>query len=262
MIMQEYLISNASLSYINPLVCGEERCKPNLAVGPNKRQYYLLHFVLSGKGILRKNGRVYEVNTDECFVIRPNELVYYEADKDEPWYYVWVGFTTDVLLPNVIRDNEVICCPKLRKLFLSLKNVRNIGSGREEYVSSVIFKIFQALSSAKSRKNQLVETAKLYIDSNFMNHISVCAIAEKLHINRSYFYKIFKKQEGISPQQYLCSFRLNQAKLMLNETDKTVNETASACGFSDVFTFSKAYKNKFGYSPKQERNKSRDSTGF
>jgi AraC-like DNA-binding protein len=249
----EYLISNASLSYINPLICGEEKCLPNHSFGPHKRQYYLLHYVLNGKGTLKKNEKIYTVNADECFVIRPNEITYYEADSNEPWHYIWIGFTTDISLPNHIRNNEVFSCVNLRPLFLSLKNVCEMENNKEEYLSSVIFKMFQQLSIPKAKKNQFVETAKLYIETNYAENISVSSIAEMLHINRSYFYKIFKKQESISPQQYICLFRLNQAKLMLKQTNKTINEIALDCGFSDSFAFSKAYKNQFNYSPKQER---------
>lgn len=251
----DYLISNASLNYINPLISGEEQCLPNHFFGPHKRQYYLLHYVLSGKGILKKNGKTYTITTDECFVIRPNEITYYEADSKDPWHYVWIGFTADISLPGVIMDNEVIANHKLRELFLSLKNVCKIENNKEVYLASIIFQMLQLLSISKPTKNHFVETAKLYIDSNFMNDVSVSSIAEMLHINRSYFYKIFKNEVGISPQQYICSFRLNQAKLMLRETDKAINQIAADCGFSDVFIFSKAYKNMFNISPKQERNK-------
>ena len=250
----EYLISNASLSYINPLMCGEEKCLPQHFFGPYKRQYYLLHYVLSGKGILKKSEKTYTVNADECFVIRPNEITYYEADSENPWHYVWIGFTADIPIPNVISNNEIISGKRLRELFLSLKNVCKIENNKEEYLSSVILQIFQSLTISETVKNQYVETAKLYIDSNYMNDISVSSIAEMLHINRSYFYKIFKKEEGISPQQYICSFRLNHAKLMLKKTYKTINQIAEDGGFSDVFTFSKAYKNIFHHSPKQERS--------
>lgn len=250
----EYLISNASLSYINPLICGEEQCPAKHSFGPHKRQYYLLHYVLSGKGILKKNEKTYTVNADECFVIRPNEITYYEADSENPWHYVWIGFTADIPIPNAISNNEIISDKRLRELFLSLKSVCEIENNKEEYLSCIIFQIFQKLTISETVKNQLVETAKLYIDSNYMNDISVSSISEMLHINRSYFYKIFKKEEGISPQQYICSFRLNNAKLMLKKTDKTINQIAEDCGFSDVFTFSKAYKNMFNHSPKQERS--------
>jgi AraC-like DNA-binding protein len=249
----EYLISNASLSYINPLICGEEKCKPSHSFGPHKRKYYLLHYVMSGKGTFKSNGNIYSVNANECFVIRPNEITYYEADKNNPWEYVWVGFTTDIPLPNAIIENDIIHNNDLRNLFLSLKSVYNIDNKKEEYLASIIFKMFQTLSLSTNTKNQLVEKAKLYIDTNYMNNISVSSIAEQLHINRSYFYKLFKKEEGISPQEYLCCFRLNQAMLMLKQTDKSISEIATTCGFSDVFVFSKAYKIKFNHSPKQER---------
>ena len=72
--------------------CGIHDCEPSHSFGPAIRPNYLLHFVIKGKGNYYLNDNCYEVKENECFLIRPNELTFYQADKDDPWTYVWVGF--------------------------------------------------------------------------------------------------------------------------------------------------------------------------
>ena len=55
-------------------------------------QHFLLHFVLKGKGAYYLNDQKYEIKKDQCFLIRPNELTFYQADQEDPWTYIWVRF--------------------------------------------------------------------------------------------------------------------------------------------------------------------------
>ena len=60
--------------------------------------------------------------------------------------------------------------------------------------------------------------------------------------------RVFKKSEGVSPQEYLIRLRLKRGREFI-EKGFNVSETATMCGFSDVFSFSKAFKKQLGVSP-------------
>ena len=80
------------LSDIVPLFIGYEDCLPSHSFGPFARNSYLVHYVLSGKGKFFARGRSYDLKSGEYFIITPNEITTYTADKDTPWRYVWVAF--------------------------------------------------------------------------------------------------------------------------------------------------------------------------
>ncbi len=84
-----------SKSEINIYYCGKEACSPGHFFGPAIRPHYLMHFILSGKGIYETRGKKYVVSKGEAFLIRPQEITYYEADAKEPWKYAWVAFDGD-----------------------------------------------------------------------------------------------------------------------------------------------------------------------
>ena len=76
---------------------GREKCSPAHSFGPAARNHYLFHYVISGTGRLfayDKNGetREYHIKSTQGFMIFPNQITTYVADKDTPWEYVWIEF--------------------------------------------------------------------------------------------------------------------------------------------------------------------------
>ena len=63
--------NNIELSIFN---CGLERCAPGQTWGPGIRDHYLIHLVVSGKGIFEVGGRTWEVSEGDLFFARPSQL--------------------------------------------------------------------------------------------------------------------------------------------------------------------------------------------
>jgi len=83
------------IDWMNDLyICqfGEEKCRPSHAYGPAQRNHYLIHFVVSGSGVLACGGRTWRVEAGQGFLILPGEETYYQADEKTPWHYAWVGY--------------------------------------------------------------------------------------------------------------------------------------------------------------------------
>ena len=72
---------------------GYEKCQSGHRFGPSLRDNYIVHFVISGKGRYTVNDTTHHLGTGDFFLIRPNELVDYEADAEDPWEYYWIGFS-------------------------------------------------------------------------------------------------------------------------------------------------------------------------
>ena len=74
------------------VACGMERCDPGVNFGPEVRDCYHLHAILSGTGTLRAGGKVFHPNIGQMFLLKDNEEVQYTADKENPWRYCWVTY--------------------------------------------------------------------------------------------------------------------------------------------------------------------------
>ena len=70
--------------------------------------------------------------------------------------------------------------------------------------------------------------------------------------NYDYLRKLFKKEMGITPLEYMTNLRMKKAEIMLTSmwgNSYTVSEIANHCGFEDALYFSRVFKKTFGCSP-------------
>ncbi len=66
---------------------GSQKCTAADTWGPGVKQHYKLHYVHSGEGWLRSNGREYRITAGQLFACFPGETVFYRADAAQPWEY-------------------------------------------------------------------------------------------------------------------------------------------------------------------------------
>jgi AraC-like DNA-binding protein len=79
--------------------------------------------------------------------------------------------------------------------------------------------------------------------------LSVAELARDLHVSHVYLIQLFKKHLNVTPTDYVIGFRLEQAKLLLSDTDEPISTLAERCGFSNAYYFSTLFKKKTGLSP-------------
>ena len=82
--------------------CGYEECEPLHKWGPVVRPVYIIHYILSGKGIYQAGGNTWNLGEGEGFLIEPESLTFYQADAVCPWSYLWIGFDGQAV-PEILR---------------------------------------------------------------------------------------------------------------------------------------------------------------
>jgi AraC-type DNA-binding domain-containing proteins len=261
----DIILVNQNLMELNPLICGVEECCSGHGVGPASREYHLMHFIIYGKGKFIIRDKTYNLKKGNIFIIRPNEITYYEADKKEPWKYVWVGFyinkRSDLFKKSYFLNKDIMYSPSSEYIFNSMIESEKYEVSKELFLTSKLYELFSILIEERSNKfindfpKIYVMKAENYILSNYMYDITVESISKFLGINRGYFYTIFKKATGKSPKQYIVDVRLEKAARFLLEDNFTTSEAARSTGYSDIFNFSRMFKRKFGISPSYYKKK-------
>ena len=98
------------------------------------------------------------------------------------------------------------------------------------------------------------EDAIEIIEENYSSiQLNVSEIARILGVSNVYLSKCFKQFANRNISDYLCSYRLEKAKLML-ASEMTVNEICEACGFGSLRTFMRDFKSSEGLTPGQYRS--------
>lgn len=92
-----------------------------------------------------------------------------------------------------------------------------------------------------------------YLEHHFTEDISVDGVAAELFLNKHYIAHVFKDETGFSIMEYVISLRMNKAKSLLTETDQSVTDIATECGYSDFTYFSRIFKKNTGLSPSNFR---------
>lgn len=95
------------------------------------------------------------------------------------------------------------------------------------------------------------------IRSNIVQNFSDCnyeldKYLRSLPFSYDYLRKLFKKEMGVTPHQYLCDRRLATAAEWLSSAyndNSNIAEVARMCGFNEPLYFSRMFKKKYGLSP-------------
>lgn len=247
------VIVNKGYNDINPIQFGYEDCPSLHHFGPALRTHWLLHYVVSGKGIFRIEDREYTVTAGNIFIIPPFVETYYEADVREPWSYIWIGFTKDAKIQ--VEFEDVMHIPYAHRIFEDMKKCSTLRNGRTEFLCSKIWQLISLIYDKQNNEVDYIDKAVSIINSEYMNDISVQRISDIIGLERTYFSNLFKIQMGVSPKQYLLKTRMKQAAIFLRDYGYSVSVTALSIGYSDVYTFSKMFKKYYGVSPSEFRER-------
>ncbi|MDO5519457.1 MAG: AraC family transcriptional regulator [bacterium] len=147
----------------------------------------------------------------------------------------------NVLLP---RNSQVV-----EQILHNIYNTfRNSDQIKEENISRDINDIMTELLFSNSIKDVIVKTQQSlsntisYINEHFTENISLKQLAEEASLSPFYFTRMFAKETGMTPHQYLIAARINCAKFLLKTTALSIKEIAFNSGFSDESNFCTTFK--------------------
>lgn len=214
-----------------------------------------VYYSAKGCGDIEQTGNNRHLPSRQLIIFSENKPIILTNQSSEDWVILRLSFTC---------SKKETLAPYMAKPLEYKKNTLSELAGgiyrydaAEEYAISKIFELLAFLTDKKSSKltdKNYAERVCDYVDSSYMNRLSVSEIADELSLNRHYLTRIFKQTKNMSIQQYIIDIRMEKAIELLRD-GYSVTETANAVGYGDPFTFSRMFTKKYGKSPNNFRNK-------
>lgn len=146
---------------------------------------------------------------------------------------------------------------------LSYEDIRRLDYGQvvlqfkrvlsEEETLRNLQRVFSGAEMIPQPTSRVVKQALVYLQQNYPHTISRPEIAAAVGVSEDYLSRIFSKETGLSPWEYLNRYRILQAKKLLAETNENITRIASMVGFDDPAYFSRVFQKVTNRSPRAFR---------
>ncbi len=251
---------------------GYEDCEPGHFFGPAVREFYLFHYIFSGRGFFRTSENTYHLKEGQGFLIFPDDLNYYQADESSPWSYGWLGVTGINAEEyfhqcGLSRKNPIWNGDKdafIEDCLLKMASTHQQDTVRYPRLTGYAYLILSRMIEKSSlqqpqdkagRHETYLKAAVRYMEQNYYRNIRIAEIAENIGLDRSYLGSLFKKHLNVSMQGFLADLRMTKACRLLKNAELRVADVSRSVGYSDQLQFSKVFKAYMGLSPLEYRRK-------
>lgn len=176
-----------------------------------------------------------------------------------PVEFVWVHFNgadSRALYEQIIKNYGHFFTPAdVFQLDRQLLNI--VHSCADERALSEIQQsqaIYTALTSlltpvGHQLPNSLIQHALDFIHDHLAEDLSVQAVAHAVGLSASHFSRLFRRETGYSPHEYLVLQRITRAKMLLSTTNLTIKEISFRTGYNSEANFIHAFSARVGCSP-------------
>lgn len=160
---------------------------------------------------------------------------------------VFPALITD-LVEIRIEDN-----PVLKYILFSIAASIDAEDIKLTFTLADVFEIYCKEHNLLISPIQQISNVLIYIAEHKEQKITIKDLCSIAGYNEQYFIRLFKRTIGLTPYQYIISYRLKEAKKLL-KTDISITEIAKTTGYIDIKSFSRSFKENFGLSPTDFRN--------
>lgn len=253
---------------------------------------YDLWFIWQGQGQVRLATGWTPLRTGHCLWMRPGREYPVKTDPAHPFQLNFVHF--ELLATSGRKSPRQLACPpeiitladlefvelltnRLVELVVGLEpasyNTAAPGSREELLGTAMLTDLLMHLDDASSQPrpagtpalssavDRRIRSVALRIVERPADAHYVDTLARAFGCGRSRFAVLFKQVIGHSPTTFIIQTRIHRAERLLRETPRPIGEIAEACGYRDVYFFSRQFKQITGQTPSAYRADASETLG-
>ena len=232
-------------------------------------QGYLIQYTLKGTGVFVKNGTKYLLEEGCCFFtkIPENSHYYFEPGLCTEWDYFYLHFDGPTAEPFYRTITELTNgffsisydSTPIHLFFRLIESYTRKGyldlyeSG--EFLYRFLSGILRELENPTDTDSSPVLTASHYMRKHFSTIDSITEVSDACNISPEHFCRLFQKEKGQSPLQFLTKLRIEHALFLLLNTSDDVEKIATACCYQNGNYFAKVFKKYLLCTPSEYRRR-------
>lgn len=256
---------------INILGCGMSSAPSNWAHMMNQTAFVdrIYYIVREGAGYIQNQQKHYFIKNHLYVISHSSDVTFFLEDED--FYHAYIDYSGarlaahDKLIEIFPKEGTILKADLDAFLcFLQDKQITNISYQpnsdnfyRYHDRVSLLLESFlcdvEELFPGEKLTNTLILDSIRYIQTNYFGDLSVQKLAGKAHLSKNQYTRLFLKETGTTPYQYIKNYRLDIAVSML-KNGISVAEIAENCGFLSSSAFSSSFKKQYGCSPREFSN--------
>jgi AraC-like DNA-binding protein len=152
-------------------------------------------------------------------------------------------------IPVIVLTGQTLTLEDMAQLGRGVTSVLKKGLFSEKETLSHIDAALTRSATLGSEAQRVVRKAMVYLHEHYMEPISLEDTARYVNMSKEYLARCFRQEMGITLVTYLNRYRVNQAKALLEEGERTLTEIALETGFSSSAYFSRVFRQEVGQSP-------------
>ncbi|MDV2080514.1 AraC family transcriptional regulator [Marinobacter xestospongiae] len=150
--------------------------------------------------------------------------------------------------------------PALRHYLAFLHHQVRCGAGSAASQRQMLLLLLQLMQERQQpvlAVDHRIAAAQAYLDDHFQQPLVLSQLAAVAHLSVRQLTELFRRQLGLSPQQYLVEKRMQQAWQLLETTSQPIQAVAEQVGYRSQAAFSDRFRRHFGQSPSHFRRRTK-----
>ncbi|ANY68696.1 AraC family transcriptional regulator [Paenibacillus sp. BIHB 4019] len=238
---------------------------------------YEIFYLMSGKREFFIKDRTMVINEGDVIIISPN-ILHRTTNTETPQHERLIiniheqemaaanGSYMNTLQPLFEQEYMIIKCSLQDRLSIEslsgriIEEIQDKKAGFEMYAQTLVLQLLlvccrhvkqnsiEPIESPSPMHERISEVVR-YINSHYMQDLSLHLLAEKFYVSPYYLSRFFKEATGFTFVEYLNSVRIKEAKKLLEQSSMKVNLIARKVGFGSVTHFGRVFKLTTGHKP-------------
>ncbi|AQW20752.1 AraC family transcriptional regulator [Lentilactobacillus curieae] len=234
--------------------------------------YFVMILLEKGHLYLSEDDNDYIIEPGQMFILQPMHHHYSWKPVEEETDYYWLHFYVSgnwkqsdhpVRQPSKIEVPNLHYSPpdltlylnkqqdlselsgltdKIDVIFESSFENAELGFWRSQQQFINVLQYLQSNVEVATSSQRLASQVIKYLKNNYADEINNELLSKQFHTHESYIIRSVKNTYGITPNKYLTRVRIDEAKNLLLNSDKSVSEISEEVGFQNVYYFSTVFK--------------------